>query len=798
MNDIVNVRLRDHNRYSGDGLPYEPVGAPLPIGDPSSGVFHPLKADLRAAMTETIDSSALSAAQAALYIQIWIDTAAAFEGSALTYAAGAGQVAAGNIIGSKADNFRWQVLAAGAAVFDRINGNGVKVLALPLAVGVYAVEAITPWTVPNTGQNNVIAHANRNGGLALGNGSLSYVYTAKTYDLRSGPRTALLVNNVKFISSINSALNLRDVPFVLLGSAAGMIESVWVTGFAPEAYEVPIRQKRTVNGATQANPVVVTSVGHGYLTGEKVRLLDVGGMTQIDDIPFTITVINTDSFSLNGINGTAYGAYSGGGELRPESDAALVKIVNASRVFIRDTIPRRIPHIVKVDALPGGITTDIVISGVTRIYGHESYDWVALHTRLAAGAAGLFIDGAGGFPSNVATNPAILPKLMSGATQANPVVISCTGHGFATGDRIRMCAVGGMTQIDSTDFTITVINANSFSLNGINGTGYSAYTSGGWAVELHSSQPFDTGVVFINGKWDTAEMHGVLAQHFAWMWRVRATETISFVWEKGCTFDYGGKGRYQVVLAGGSVTNINAEGGWHFALDEDFLSISKPNVALPGVVDQVKIDGMVIGLSGGNIFRDTFNNAKDVTFSNVQIGGVGRARKFLAFSFLPNASTNLRLVNITSTDPAGSYGAGANTFLVPDYGFYNDSSLVNTQFTVTGCELAGSVAAFSVPLVLTAAGPRKRIVLGNKKLDGTLPEYVVTQGAAMPGTGVVQVNTTGLIMEVHLSGGTITSVSKNGVVIRSGAGAFSFTVGRGESWACAYSVAPTLIYSFRD
>lgn len=99
---------------------------------------------------------------------------------------------------------------------------------------------------------------------------------------------------------------------------------------------------------------------------------------------------------------------------------------------------------------------------------------------------------------------------------------------------------------------------------------------------------------------------------------------------------------------------------------------------------------------------------------------------------------------------------------------------------------------------MTAAGPRKRIVLGNKKLDGTLPEYVVTQGAAMPGTGVVQVNTTGLIMEVHLSGGTITSVSKNGVVIRSGAGAFSFTVGRGESWACAYSVAPTLIYSFRD
>jgi hypothetical protein len=39
---------RDFNRYTGDGLPGEPVGAPLPIGDPTSGAFVRTKAQERA------------------------------------------------------------------------------------------------------------------------------------------------------------------------------------------------------------------------------------------------------------------------------------------------------------------------------------------------------------------------------------------------------------------------------------------------------------------------------------------------------------------------------------------------------------------------------------------------------------------------------------------------------------------------------------------------------------------------------------------------------------------------------
>lgn len=46
--DDVNRELREFKRYTGDGLPGEPAGAPLPVGDPASGPHSPKKSGLRA------------------------------------------------------------------------------------------------------------------------------------------------------------------------------------------------------------------------------------------------------------------------------------------------------------------------------------------------------------------------------------------------------------------------------------------------------------------------------------------------------------------------------------------------------------------------------------------------------------------------------------------------------------------------------------------------------------------------------------------------------------------------------
>lgn len=74
---------------------------------------------------------------------------------------------------------------------------------------------------------------------------------------------------------------------------------------------------------------------------------------------------------------------------------------------------------------------------------------------------------------------------ITGATQANPVVITATAHGRVTGDRVSFAGIVGMTQLNGNTYNITVIDANSYSLQsavtGVNvdGTAFTAYTSGG-------------------------------------------------------------------------------------------------------------------------------------------------------------------------------------------------------------------------------------------------------------------------------------------------------------------------------
>lgn len=74
-------------------------------------------------------------------------------------------------------------------------------------------------------------------------------------------------------------------------------------------------------------------------------------------------------------------------------------------------------------------------------------------------------------------------KAITGATQANPVALTIAGHGYATGDEIMVTSIGGMTQINDRIYTLTVVDANTVTLNGVDGTAFTAYTSGGTATK---------------------------------------------------------------------------------------------------------------------------------------------------------------------------------------------------------------------------------------------------------------------------------------------------------------------------
>ena len=74
-----------------------------------------------------------------------------------------------------------------------------------------------------------------------------------------------------------------------------------------------IAAAKTITGATQANPVSITIAAHGYTTGDVVQIGSVGGMTQINDKLFQITVTGTNTFTLDACDGTGFGAYTSGG-----------------------------------------------------------------------------------------------------------------------------------------------------------------------------------------------------------------------------------------------------------------------------------------------------------------------------------------------------------------------------------------------------------------------------------------------------------------------------------------------------
>jgi hypothetical protein len=74
-----------------------------------------------------------------------------------------------------------------------------------------------------------------------------------------------------------------------------------------------IAASKSITGATQANPCAITIVGHGYSNGDVVMIRSVVGMTALNDKLYTITVTGDDTFTLDGVDSSAYGAWTSGG-----------------------------------------------------------------------------------------------------------------------------------------------------------------------------------------------------------------------------------------------------------------------------------------------------------------------------------------------------------------------------------------------------------------------------------------------------------------------------------------------------
>lgn len=112
----------------------------------------------------------------------------------------------------------------------------------------------------------------------------------------------------------------------------------------------------------------------------------------------------------------------------------------------------------------------------------------------------LFVNSYLGEQANlIATNQELLNSsqnsgFITNATQANPCQITSPDHGLITGTAIYIANVQGMTQLNAVIYTITVVDANNFTLNNTDSTGFSAYTKGG----VWNTSPVD-GQTYIPG-----------------------------------------------------------------------------------------------------------------------------------------------------------------------------------------------------------------------------------------------------------------------------------------------------------
>ena len=105
-------------------------------------------------------------------------------------------------------------------------------------------------------------------------------------------------------------------------------------------------------------------------------------------------------------------------------------------------------------------------------------------------------NGSGAFSGNLFT---LLPGLplkgnITAATNANPCKITSANHNLSGGTQVLIIDVVGMIELNGNTYTISVVDANNFTI-GINSTAFTAYVSGGlWEniVQLGASIVFNS------------------------------------------------------------------------------------------------------------------------------------------------------------------------------------------------------------------------------------------------------------------------------------------------------------------
>lgn len=141
----------------------------------------------------------------------------------------------------------------------------------------------------------------------------------------------------------SSVTNLFKIDYYKFNTASGKAE----IRVGPELANP---SRGNVEDATQANPVVITSVGHNLVARQPIRFKNVGGMIELNDDDgdgnpvYYVVPIDDDRFSLatntslsTGLDGTGFTAFTSGGTFEADKDliTAGVKVNGPANILPR-------------------------------------------------------------------------------------------------------------------------------------------------------------------------------------------------------------------------------------------------------------------------------------------------------------------------------------------------------------------------------------------------------------------------------------------------------------------------------
>jgi len=280
--------------------------------------------------------------------------------------------------------------------------------------------------------------------------------------------------------------------------------------------EFVLEAEQTIVSITQADPAVVEVTGHGYVEGDEVYLSDITGMVELNDRLLIVGAVTTDTFELRDVDSTNYTAFSSGNAAAlyqistpygVSDDLTKLKYTQSADVMIL-THPDFPPYeLLRTAGEPSSqwtlqeidfgstarppIQGTVTTSGTASTADDKTYGYVV--TAVSANGSESVASNAQTITMDAQSSTfgaKLVWNQITGATQADPVVITIADHGYSDLDQISIDGIAGMTELNGNNYKVQVIDEDTFGLyeddgletyTSIDGTGFTAYSSGGYA-----------------------------------------------------------------------------------------------------------------------------------------------------------------------------------------------------------------------------------------------------------------------------------------------------------------------------